>query len=204
MDLEDLGFARQVDAHLGEQRHETLTERLQLLRRVQNFAYAEFTIGDEGHVVLKAVRGKVARLLKTAGGFVVLLGSRARRGRETDEDAHGRSSGVENADLIPLPKGARRSRERNGSGPYERLPEPGDHHKIGVLVDAGEPARAKRRQAVLRAPAVLVYAVVSAETEKAVDTFVRREDAERFLADVRSDDEELARTLRVEAIKLDA
>ncbi len=51
---------------------------------------------------------------------------------------------------------------------------------------------------------MLVYAVVSAETEKAVDTFVRREDAERFLADVRSDDEELARTLRVEAIKLGA
>jgi hypothetical protein len=37
-------------------------------------------------------------------------------------------------------------------------------------------------------PAVLVYAVVSAETEKAVDTFVRREDAERFLEEVRGDD----------------
>ncbi len=32
---------------------------------------------------------------------------------------------------------------------------------------------------------VLVYAVVSAETEKAVDTFGRRKDAERFLEEVR-------------------
>ena len=31
---------------------------------------------------------------------------------------------------------------------------------------------------------VLVYAVVSAETEKAVELFVRREDAERFLDEV--------------------
>ncbi|MDQ3867096.1 MAG: hypothetical protein M3304_09790 [Actinomycetota bacterium] len=39
---------------------------------------------------------------------------------------------------------------------------------------------------------MLVYAVVSAETEKAVDMFVRREDAERFLEDVRADDPESA------------
>jgi hypothetical protein len=36
--------------------------------------------------------------------------------------------------------------------------------------------------------AVLVYAVVSAETEKAIDLFVRREQAERFLEDVRADE----------------
>ncbi len=50
---------------------------------------------------------------------------------------------------------------------------------------------------------MLVYAVVSAETEKAVETFVRREDAERFLEDVRGDDLELAMKLRVEPVELD-
>ncbi len=49
-----------------------------------------------------------------------------------------------------------------------------------------------------------VYAVVSAETEKAVELFVRREDAERFLGDVRDDDAELAETLRLEPVELGA
>jgi Tic22-like family len=51
---------------------------------------------------------------------------------------------------------------------------------------------------------VLVYAVVSEETEKAVETFVRRDDAERFLGNVRADDSELAERLRIEPIVLDA
>jgi Tic22-like family len=40
--------------------------------------------------------------------------------------------------------------------------------------------------------------------EKAVELFVRREDAEAFLDDVRADDEELAAPLRVEPVELDA
>ena len=59
------------------------------------------------------------------------------------------------------------------------------------------------RSALAFACRVLVYAVVSAETEKAVDMFVRREDAERFLEEVRGDDPELAELLRLEAIELD-
>ncbi len=51
---------------------------------------------------------------------------------------------------------------------------------------------------------MLVYAVVSAETEKAVDLFVRRADAERFLEEVRGDDAELAETLTLEPVELDA
>jgi hypothetical protein len=51
---------------------------------------------------------------------------------------------------------------------------------------------------------VLVYAVVSAETEKAVELFVRRKDAERFLEEVRGDDPELAELLRLEPVELDA
>ncbi len=45
---------------------------------------------------------------------------------------------------------------------------------------------------------------MSAETEHAVELFVRREDAEAFLEDVRGDDEELAGTLRLERVELDA
>jgi hypothetical protein len=44
----------------------------------------------------------------------------------------------------------------------------------------------------------------AAETEKAVETFVRRDDAERFLEEVRADDEELAALLRLEPVELDA
>jgi hypothetical protein len=51
---------------------------------------------------------------------------------------------------------------------------------------------------------VLVFAVVSAETEKAVGLFVRREQAERFLDDVRADEPELAEKLWLERVELDA
>ena len=51
---------------------------------------------------------------------------------------------------------------------------------------------------------MLAYAVVSAETEKAVELFIRREDAERFLEEVRTDDAELAETLRLKPVDLDA
>jgi len=50
---------------------------------------------------------------------------------------------------------------------------------------------------------LLVYAVVSAETQKAVETFVHRVDAERFLEEVRRDDAELGVRLHVELLKLD-
>ena len=52
--------------------------------------------------------------------------------------------------------------------------------------------------------AVLIYATVSAETEHAVELFLRREDAEEFLDEVRADDEELAESLRLEPLELDA
>lgn len=47
-----------------------------------------------------------------------------------------------------------------------------------------------------------VYAVVSLETEKAVDLFPTREDAERTLEEMRADESELAALLRVEPISL--
>ena len=45
---------------------------------------------------------------------------------------------------------------------------------------------------------------MSAKTEKAVELFVRREDAERFLEEVRADDAELAEKLRLEPVELNA
>jgi hypothetical protein len=51
---------------------------------------------------------------------------------------------------------------------------------------------------------VLIYAVVSEETEKAIDLFVRREQAERFLEDCLRDEPELAERLRLERVELDA
>ena len=51
---------------------------------------------------------------------------------------------------------------------------------------------------------MLVYAVVSAETEKAVELFVRREDAEAFVDEVQADDAELAELRRLEPVELDA
>ena len=38
----------------------------------------------------------------------------------------------------------------------------------------------------------------------AVETFIRREDAERFIADVRRDDPKLAESLRIEERELEA
>jgi hypothetical protein len=45
--------------------------------------------------------------------------------------------------------------------------------------------------------------VVSDETGRAAETFVRREDAERFLERVHADEPKLAERLRLEAIELD-
>ena len=59
-------------------------------------------------------------------------------------------------------------------------------------------------------PSVRVYLILDERASlnpplgEAVDTFVRREDAERFLADVRRDEPELAGYLRIEERELEA
>jgi hypothetical protein len=53
-------------------------------------------------------------------------------------------------------------------------------------------------------PAVLVYAVVSAETKLALELFVRREDAERFLEEVRGRRARASRAPSPRAVELDA
>ena len=44
---------------------------------------------------------------------------------------------------------------------------------------------------------------MSAKTEQAIELFARREDAERFVEEVRDDEPELAELLSVEAVELD-
>src|ERR1700745_2877300 len=54
----------------------------ELLSRVPDLADPELAVRLEGDVVLESLRQPVARLLKTADGFVVLLGSHVGRGGE--------------------------------------------------------------------------------------------------------------------------
>ena len=51
---------------------------------------------------------------------------------------------------------------------------------------------------------MVVYGVLSPQTGKAVELFVRREDAEAMIEDVRADEPELAALLGVEPVELDA
>jgi hypothetical protein len=67
----------------------------------------------------------------------------------------------------------------------------------------GSPASAPPSSIGLRAP-VFVYAVLDGDDDEAIELFVRREDAEAFLEDVRQDDAELAEQLQLEAVELDA
>jgi hypothetical protein len=53
-------------------------------------------------------------------------------------------------------------------------------------------------------PSVRFYGMVDETGEQTIELFARKEDAERFLADVRGDDPELADTLRLELVELDA
>ena len=53
-------------------------------------------------------------------------------------------------------------------------------------------------------PNVRFWGVVDKRTEEAIDFYVRREDAERHLADVEADEPETAAQLRLEPIELDA
>ena len=60
------------------------------------------------------------------------------------------------------------------------------------------------------APNMIVYAVVDDALSPdfplgvELETFIRREDAERFIEEVRRDDPELARNLRIEERELEA
>ncbi len=52
------------------------------------------------------------------------------------------------------------------------------------------------------ATVVVFYGVVSPQTGEAIELFIRRGDAERFVKEVRDDDPELAELLSVEQVEL--
>lgn len=68
----------------------------------------------------------------------------------------------------------------------------------------------RRTQSTCSIRQVLVYVILDDRTSTssplgdAVDTFLRREDAERFVEDVRRDDPDLAQHLRIEERELNA
>jgi hypothetical protein len=85
VDLEHLGLARQLDPKVLQQRHKTLTERLELLSRVPDLADSEVAVRTEGDVVLKSLRQPVAGLLRrrmlSSYCSVVTLGAAVKRTR---------------------------------------------------------------------------------------------------------------------------
>jgi hypothetical protein len=48
-----------------------------------------------------------------------------------------------------------------------------------------------------------VFGQAAETADESIEPYARREGAERFLADVRADDEELAETLRLEPVDLE-
>src|SRR5436190_3125773 len=85
VDLEHLGRAR-VDPNVLQDRHEALTEGIELCLRVPDLADSELPARFEGDVELESFREPIARLLQTPNRLVVLLG-RNRGGSEPDEHA---------------------------------------------------------------------------------------------------------------------
>src|SRR4029077_9813275 len=88
MDLDDLGRTGQLDTALAEDRHQTLTERLELLHRVPDLADPEAAAGIECDVILESIGRKRARGLDRGQRRVVQRGCHARRSGEADKDAH--------------------------------------------------------------------------------------------------------------------
>src|SRR5215210_6196039 len=86
VDLKHLRLAR-LDPNLFQDRHEALTERLELRWRVPDLADSELTVRLEGTVEFKSLRRPGAHLLQPADGFVVLVRGHTGRGREADEHA---------------------------------------------------------------------------------------------------------------------
>jgi hypothetical protein len=89
LNLEDFWFHRELDPHLGEDGHELLTVRLELLAGTPNLADGQVVLRAEEDVEIKTGRIRLDPcLLHTPQAFVVLL-LRDVRGTETHNDAHG-------------------------------------------------------------------------------------------------------------------
>src|SRR5256885_2593962 len=94
VDLEHLGLARELDANVGQYRHQTLAERVELLPRIPDLTDSEAPARTESDVVGKPVRRPLAPgILQPLDAFVVLLGRHARCSGEASEDASVRRGG---------------------------------------------------------------------------------------------------------------
>ncbi len=82
---------------------------------------------------------------------------------------------------------------------------------MGKRMVARQPtSRSRRARPSDIIPAVIIYAIVDDSFSPAsplgdgVETFIRREDAERFIEEVRGEDPQLAKYLRIDVRELDA
>src|SRR3954454_7110785 len=87
VNLEDVRRVGELDVGAGEDRHQTLTEGLELLPRVPDLADLKAAIGTEADVVVEPGRWPSAGVLDLANRFVVLLGGES-DGTEADNDTH--------------------------------------------------------------------------------------------------------------------
>ena len=84
MHLEDVRRVGELDADAGKNRHQTLTEGLELLLRVPDLADLKGAIRTEADVVVEASGWPFAGVLDLANRLVVILGSRG-DGTEADD-----------------------------------------------------------------------------------------------------------------------
>src|SRR5581483_213119 len=87
MHLKHLGLAGKLDTCIFQDRHEALTEGVELLARVPDFADPEVTFRTERNVVGESFRRPIAQRFKAADSLVVLLIRDRGSGVEAGKDA---------------------------------------------------------------------------------------------------------------------
>src|SRR4051812_45685173 len=85
--VEDCRRAQELDPGFGQDRHEPLTEGVELFPGLPDLGDEQLALRPEAHVVVEARRGEISGRLERLNGLVVLLGGQCRRA-EADDDAH--------------------------------------------------------------------------------------------------------------------
>jgi hypothetical protein len=92
VDLADLWAAGVFKRNVGEERHHTLPEGLELLLGIPDLIDEQLSVGVERDVGIKSVGREYPRLVETPNDLVVLLRGRRWHRCVADKDAHDRSS----------------------------------------------------------------------------------------------------------------
>jgi len=92
VDLADLWAAGVFKRNVGEERHHTLPEGLELLLRIPDLIDEQLSVGVERDVGVKSVGREYPCLAEAPNNLVVLLRGRRRHWCIADKDAHDRSS----------------------------------------------------------------------------------------------------------------